>query len=339
MTTSHESAAGGLEATPVREASRLSFFQRMTPAPSTLRALRATGAPFEIHTDVSGALRRGPGELVMIDLNAISAEDLSRLQQAVLERTLYCRLLFFSREINLPRLAALMAPGLLTNWIAGDLDQNTDDLRVTVQKILRDDLLGIEKYFGWGVQLKRFELTRSEERFSVLREAERLAAYHNVHHRFVSMFSTVAEELITNAFFNGPVNPDGTPRHRQLGRDEAVTLAAGEKIVVSLATDGRRLAVSVADPFGSLDKERLLSKLGSQLGSHQRELSLETGGAGLGITLLFESLSQMVVNLCPHQWTEIIGIMNCGGTYREFLTQKKSFNLFVRRAIDQVSCD
>lgn len=303
--------------------------------PVVARVLRSTGAPFEVHDVLSAALSAPPADLLIIDLEGTSEAQLQEIQLATESGAVGCRLLFVAQDVDLSTIAALMKRKILTNVIAGDLGDRGDaaeDLRITVQKVLRNEIFGVEKYFGWGLQLRRFTIERASARGELLGEAEQFAQYVGAHARVSATFRTVVDELVTNALYNAPVSESGSARHRHLPRSEDVVLRPDEHVEVILASDGRRLAVSTVDPFGSMPEALLLERLGRNLKPQLRQIDSSSGGAGLGLSFIFDSLHQMVVNLRPGAKTEIIGLIHTEGTYRHFLQRKKSFNLFVDRS-------
>src|SRR5262249_27584654 len=111
-------------------------------------------------------------------------------------------------------------------------------------------------------------------------------------------------------------------------RTEPVQLAPGEEIVVKLCSDGRRLGISVADPFGSLSTEVIRGYLARCFRRGADMVELKPGGAGLGLFYVFEALSHFVVNLAPGVKPELVGLFDVGGSYRAHMSRSKSFNLF-----------
>lgn len=64
----------------------------------------------------------------------------------------------------------------LANVITRSGEVNPTELIVTLQKIRRRDIFGIEKYFAWGVEAQTRRVTASAQRAEVLEQAERYAA-------------------------------------------------------------------------------------------------------------------------------------------------------------------
>jgi hypothetical protein len=267
------------------------------------------------------------------DLVAVNYDGLSPAERDVLIGSFssfkrQTRLLLISAGQCKRDFDALFGRYALTNLIANNGVVDAEDLIVTVQKILRRDVFGIEKYFIWGVQVISMRLSRSTDKGRLLAEAEEYAKRIGIRSRLVSLFCTVADELVTNAIYNAPRSPDGQSRYSHLPRIDHVALDAGEEIEVKFCCDGRRLGIAAIDPFGSLTQERVLDYLAKCFRKGDDQIDQKPGGAGLGFYYIFEAVSHFVVNLSVGKRTEMIGLIDIRGGYRNFAGSTKSFNIF-----------
>lgn len=270
-------------------------------------------------------------DLVVVDYDALpsDARDEVFTRFAVQQRD--GRLLLYMGGAQRTELATLFARHALTHLLARSGDLDGEELLVTVQKILRRDVFGLEKYFSWGAEQERVTLTRASERFAAIKAAAAFAERKGAQRRFVELFETAADELITNALFNAPTDDDGERCFAHLSRTEEVVLPAGKEVQAVFCTDGRRLGISVQDPFGSLEAETVVAYLGKCFRKGSDQVDDKQGGAGLGLYYLFEMLSQFVVNIRPGERSELIGIIDIRGRYRDFSDRPKSFNVFLSR--------
>ena len=60
------------------------------------------------------------------------------------------------------------------------------------------------------------------------------------------------------------------------------------------------------------------------------QIDQKDGGAGLGLYYIFESLNHLIVNVAPNRRTEMIGLMDISGTFRDFAERPKSLNVFIQ---------
>ena len=204
-----------------------------------------------------------------------------------------------------------------------------NDLVVTLQKLLRRDIFGLEKYFPRSVGEPISMTVRSTtDKRDVIGRAHDYAAELGVHPRLVPQFLTVVDESISNALYNGPLDERGAPRFAHLPRQTVVSLNDDEQVVVALRCDGSRLGVSVIDPFGSLTRATIFDHLSKCFRRGRDQIDFDPGGAGIGLYVCFESLSHFVINICAGKRTEVIGLIDVRGTYLDYVSEGKSFNVF-----------
>lgn len=305
-----------------------------TPCPElkeVAQLLRSFTRSVEIVPNLSSVPDGAHYDLSIINHDGLTADERSRMlgQSPLRERG--GRLAFLSEKVCGEDLVSLLDAHLLTNMVGrGDGWLNADIL-VTVGKILRQDIFGLEKYFSWGVQPRSFQMKLSSQKGQLLEEAEVYARSIGVHPRLVDLFCTVADEFASNALFNAPVDGNGRRRFAYLDRTTAVALEQSEDIEFKFLSDGRRLGISVTDPFGSLTPERVAEYLARCLRMGSDQIDEKKGGAGLGLYCIFNSVSHFVVNISPGKKTEMIGLLDIRGSYRDFLKGSKSLNLFVEK--------
>jgi signal transduction histidine kinase len=235
------------------------------------------------------------------------------------------RVLAYGSDPSRASCARLFAASRLTNFFASGGEVDIEELLVTVRKMLGSDIFGIDKYFSWASRSVRMTLDGTAEKAAVLDEARAFASAVAGPERLIDQFTTTVDEMVTNALFNAPTDPTGRFRFAHLPRTETVRLQAGERVVVELRCDGRRLGVSVADPFGTLTADVLIRHAGQRIGVPSDRRS--SGGVGLFSVLTM--VSHLVANLSAGHRTEMIALFDIrGGTYRDFVQRGTSFHLF-----------
>jgi hypothetical protein len=290
------------------------------------RVLRATRYQVDVHPSVSSIPADAPCDLLVVDHRTLDASTRGALSERF-PPALCRRLVTCSGRLGRAELAELLTVHGLTNLLA-DGDVEDEHLLVTVQKILRRDVFGLEKYFPWGTEGASFTLRSSLERASGLRTVEEFTDRLRVVPRLRESILTVAEELFTNALYDAPVDAAGRFLHAGTSRRVPVELE-GEPVQVELMTDGRRVGISVRDPFGSLTAAQVLAYLTKCLRAGADQVDDKPGGAGLGLYYVLESLSHLAINLKPGRATEVLGLIDVRGTYKDFAARGKSFNVFV----------
>lgn len=211
------------------------------------------------------------------------------------------------------------------------VDEN--ELIITIHKLMRRDIFGLDKYLPtWGIKIHSVEIANSEDKQSALQQLHNFLEMIDCFGAIKSSVLLVADELIMNAIFNAPRNQEGEPKYRNLDRSAAVTLDTHEKVLFSFACDGRNIALSVKDQFGSLDRPVIVKYLRRCFSNDLAEVEKDEerrAGAGLGLYMVFNSITQLIFNVQAGVGTEVIATFYARGGARAFKLSGRSLNLFL----------
>ncbi|MCX5713560.1 MAG: hypothetical protein NT033_01855, partial [Candidatus Omnitrophica bacterium] len=126
-----------------------------------------------------------------------------------------------------------------------------------------------------------------------------------------------------------PCNEKGEYIHVQSDRTKPVSLKDDESVLLRVGSDGKNLAVSVTDRFGSLERPKFVGHLVKCITSSDAQVEIKPGGSGVGVYNILQNSSSFVVNLHPLKRTEVIAILDMGSSMREFQKKAKSFHIFI----------
>ena len=278
------------------------------------------------------AVRRAEGhDMVLIDFDGLSRRERAEAVEALTASRREVPFVVLSSSRGRDEHAEIFASRGITNLVAKNLDRDVHELVVTIQKLLRGDIFGVEKYFSWGADARVVRVSRSGQRGDVLAAAERYASAFSVSPRIVSAYCAAVDEMIANALYDAPIDAEGRHRYAHLPRNEEAALGEGEEVVVKFCCDGARLGVSITDPFGSVTRGRVLDYLARCYRRDHDQIDEKPGGAGIGLYCTFNALSHFILNIAPARKTEVIGLLALEPSYRRLVERGKSFNIFVAR--------
>lgn len=135
----------------------------------------------------------------------------------------------------------------------------------------------------------------------------------------------VQEELLMNAIW------DANPKLQDVDRRVPVALLPQETVQVEWSFDGTYLAIGVRDSFGSFGKQIVYKYLKFLFASDRKamvRLQQEAAGAGLGLFMVLERLSSLIITVTPHKTTEVIAILNLTTSPKAFTKKQRSFQFF-----------
>ena len=205
-----------------------------------------------------------------------------------------------------------------------------DEMALAVDKVLARDAAGFDRYLPEAGVTRHANLLSSTARGEMLDELERFVAALGLDGRRVAQVATIADELITNAFYHAPVDGIGGHPYTHISRIDPVPCRPDHPVELAYASSATRVAVRVRDTYGSLPPMSILRHLARAIAEPTAsfKVALGSGGARLGLVTAFRAASQLIFNVVPSQYTECIGIIEIGGSYRQFLEDGKALHVF-----------
>ncbi|SMF40431.1 hypothetical protein [Pseudobacteriovorax antillogorgiicola] len=219
-----------------------------------------------------------------------------------------------------------------TNFIAKDRHNrlSSRDLLGTVSKILHRDIFGMKKYLGWGAHTMTFHVRDSENRQEYIECLKDQCRNMGLRRSILNDVETVTEEFLMNAIYDAPVDRQRNRLFNHLKRTNRIQLTPEQAARLEFGSDGKRLAISVTDPFGSITRDHVMSYL-SKCFQGENITNLDdsiSGGAGLGLYFCFNHVHSLIINVDPLNRTEFIGIIDIDSSVRESKKQKTNFHFF-----------
>ena len=289
------------------------------------RILGVTGYKVDVADDVEQAVRllaHLQPVLVVAD-GAMQLPSLSELVEAAKARGAEaCMTLLGATAMQ--QLPAILGMGSVTNMLVHPMPMLAEELTITAQKVIKNDLFGAEKYLLWGTKLHETVMTRASQRPHIVAELAESVRGCGQSARVASMAMLVTDEMLSNAVHNAPVDGQGVHYRRELPRDGELELDARHQVRLRWGCDARYLAIEVNDTFGSLDRETILNSLA------KNDIRESGGGAGMGVALTYRSCDHLVFNLAPGKRTEIIALIDVRYPITERISAS-SYNVFVER--------
>ena len=286
------------------------------------RILGATGLPIAVVDDAFAAtdkLREHAPRLLVLDGKRHANSDDDLLAVAASVGVEACLTLLPNPEFgDIPR---LLSTGAVSNLLARPMPTMAEELTTTAQKLLRGDVFGLEKYLLWAAACRTATLTRAEDRRSVVHEIAESIRAAGQRPRLVQLAMLIADELLSNAVHNAPIDNNGNRPRRNTMRTSEFPLLGDDEVTVRWACDARYLAIEVADQHGSLTREQILHALSRD---HVRATvnGEDYAGAGLGLAMVYRACDHLIFNIAPGKRTEIIALIDLRNDARDDISAR-----------------
>ncbi|MDX2089344.1 MAG: hypothetical protein SFX73_15935 [Kofleriaceae bacterium] len=214
---------------------------------------------------------------------------------------------------------------LTAGWahvVAQPMPLLAEELLATVQKLLRTDVFGLEKYVAWGAEVQSYTLENARDREAAVATITRDVIAVGLTERMGSLVSVIVDELVANALYVAPVTESGLRFRSAEPREQSRALTGRDKVTVRWATDARYLAIEVRDLWGSLEAATIAGRLAK--GGN----STVAGEGGMGLPLAYACCTQFVIDCAPKELTEVIALLDVRYKPTE-LGRSVSFHAFV----------
>ena len=221
---------------------------------------------------------------------------------------------------------------LLDHMIADQtsFDAMVDNLRITLQKIIRNDVFGIDKYLLPSTEIFQRKITNSMCRKEINQEVYEYADFLKMKNPISKMISSACEELLMNVIYDAPVDSSGNHLYASFHRSKQVVLTPEQYSTISFGCDGKYFVLGVADPFGGFQRETFF-KYVQKILMKQDNVELmddKEGGAGLGVYKLFHSCHSLICNILPKQKTEVLLVVDCSLPIKDVYKMARSLHYF-----------
>lgn len=219
---------------------------------------------------------------------------------------------------------ALLAAGW-SHVVAHPMPILAEELLATVQKLVRGEVFGLEKYVAWGAEVRSYTLEDACERDDAVRALAGDVLGVGLPERIGSLVSVIADELIANALYIAPLD-DRKQRYRaDEPRERCRALSGRDVVTVRWATDARYLAIEVRDRWGTIEPDGVATRLANV------KASAASAERGMGLALAYACCNQFVVDVQPEVMTEVIALLDVRYKPTE-LGRSASFHTFVAAA-------
>ncbi|MEK6705334.1 MAG: PAS domain S-box protein [Bdellovibrionota bacterium] len=201
-------------------------------------------------------------------------------------------------------------------------------LRATLNKIRGKEIWGLKPYLMAGSPMFKRTIMDFSEKNTVIDEVLSSVSGVKAFAGFRDLVATIADEFIMNGMFDAPRGSDGKEKYNHLPRTHRLVLEENESVILSYGHDSMTLGLSIEDKFGALTYETIAKYLKKIYSSGGISIEQKLGGAGLGLSMIFNGAQFFVVNVQPGKRTEMIALVPLVTSYKEYQECGKSFSFY-----------
>jgi hypothetical protein len=177
---------------------------------------------------------------------------------------------------------------------------------------------GLHNYFSEGLSSQKIQILHSTHRSAAVQAVQNYLSKMKVTGRLASLVARSTDELLMNAIFDAPINIKGEPYRRKSSRDADFELIGREQVQVEVIATPDYIGVSVADQFGTLNKDVLLGFLGTNWQKEIYRPRASEPGAGIGLNGTIQAGLSLLFVSRPGVRTEVMLFFPTTENYKEF---------------------
>jgi hypothetical protein len=272
--------------------------------------------------DASDAMQVPTGVVLLVDYDRLPFRDRQRLLEPRPRERPWCVLSDHACRADLPD---LLTAGVVDHLFPRGAGL---DLRAALRIHQQVVPFGLRAFVPDVQKAQVFELRCSADKAAFQQRFDAILRENEAPGRAVRTLTFAAEELLSNALYDAPVDEQGRPRNAHLSRTEEIQLRADEKIEVEVVFGATHAGIAVKDPFGALRRPTVEASLARCLRRGADQVDGKQGGAGLGLYMMFQTACSLAVAVTSGRRTEVLAIAELGRGPRLAEGDARSLHLF-----------
>ncbi|MBC7693569.1 MAG: hypothetical protein H7222_17520 [Methylotenera sp.] len=164
--------------------------------------------------------------------------------------------------------------------------------------------LGVERYMPADAKARTILLKETKHKGPAIQAIQNILLKGGTPDRLCTQVVGALDEILINAIFTAPLDEDGAPTRKHLDRSTPLLLEGKHQIEITVSTSPLYSSICVADQFGSLKKDVLLSFIRQNFASSG--FKLDPTQAGLGLNGIMQSGLSLLFISRPKVRTEVI---------------------------------
>ena len=199
-----------------------------------------------------------------------------------------------------------------------------DKVAELVSCIARNEFLSLGDMMGAysdGIEVK---IQDSSKISDTIKDVLGKMEFENCFSQIKDSLSQLINELLYNALFNAPTDGEGDQQFRDQDRKEHVSLDEGKEATLKIYNTVDKIFTAVIDYYGSITKEVIDAHIS------KNEVSDKSGGAGIGLSLIYNNSHELIFVVKPGEQTEVISVINKYKRFKQNMKHVRSFHFFIK---------
>ncbi len=190
-----------------------------------------------------------------------------------------------------------------------------------VRATLLERAFGIKNMMSPKAKVQVVKLSEASQKRDAVEAVKNYLLAAKFQSRMATVVANAVDELLMNAIFDAPVDELGRPLYNTTPRSAQMKLGGRQVVEMHLAYDGKYVAITAVDLFGSLDKMSVLSYVSKSYSTSEYKVRTSVANAGIGLATVFKSGGSFLFASESRTRTEVTVFFRRLDNYRKFKDQ------------------
>lgn len=230
-----------------------------------------------------------------------------------------------SNEYNIKYAFEILSKDRPPYHIVGINDENDhQNLKKISDCIQNGEVVTFDEWQEKAINIAELKVKDSANISDVIRDTLEKFEFENCFSAIKDSLSQLINELLYNALFNAPTDKDGKQLFKEQDRKIDVNLDEENSAILKITNSESQICISVVDKYGSITKEVIDAHISKS------EVSDKKGGAGIGLSLIYNNSHELIFVVEPGVKTEVISVINKYKRYKKNMKHVRSFHFFIK---------
>lgn len=184
-----------------------------------------------------------------------------------------------------------------------------------------DRAFGLQNLLPEGSKVQTVKFQHSGQKQEAVEAVKNYLLAAKFKARMANVVANAVDELLMNAMFDAPVDNIGNQMLAKTPRSTRLELKGPHEVEMQIGYDGRYIAITAVDLWGSLDKNKLMNHISKVYMNEEYRVKTSVAGAGIGLATVFRSGGSFLFTSENRVRTEVTVFFRRFDNYKEFREQ------------------
>lgn len=234
-----------------------------------------------------------------------------------------CQIHFINQE-DIEKVPYIIQSPLFGNYVVrsyGNIAESALHYSRLVQATMQKRAFGIKGLLDPNSKIQAVKLQKSTQKQDAVEAVRNYLIAAKFQTRMATVIANAVDEILMNAIFDAPIDDVGRPLYKLTSRNTDIKLEGKHAVEMHIGYDGKMVAITAIDSFGSLDKAALLSHITKSYATDEYKVRGTVANAGIGLATVYRAGGSLFFCTESRTRTEVTVFFKRTDNFRDFKDQ------------------